>query len=79
MRCRMQKALDKAVAEATEQRKEEHSTFLQMQAENQAATQLIEAAKNKLYKSAALPRALLCDCLFLTDPSLASSQGCMNQ
>merc|ERR1719487_1421279 len=44
------KALDKAVAEATEQRKEEHSTFLQAQAENQAATQLIEAAKNKLYK-----------------------------
>merc|ERR1719478_1061496 len=44
------KALDKAVAEATEQRKEEHATFLQMQAENQAATQLIEAAKNKLYK-----------------------------
>merc|ERR1719454_1602466 len=44
------KALDKAVAEATEQRKEEHSTFLQAQAENQAATQLVEAAKNKLYK-----------------------------
>merc|ERR1719194_178629 len=43
-------ALDKAVAEATEQRKEEHSTFLQAQAENQAATQLVEAAKNKLYK-----------------------------
>merc|ERR1719454_588653 len=45
------KALDKAVAEATEQRKEEHGAFLQMQAENQAATQLVEAAKNKLYKS----------------------------
>merc|ERR1719454_1416211 len=44
------KALDKAVAEATEQRKEEHATFLQAQAENQAATQLVEAAKNKLYK-----------------------------
>merc|ERR1719182_1008967 len=44
------KALDKAVAEATEQRKEEHTTFLQAQAENQAATQLVEAAKNKLYK-----------------------------
>merc|ERR1719274_432087 len=44
------KALDKAVAEATEQRKEEHATFLQMQAENQAAVQLIEAAKNKLNK-----------------------------
>merc|ERR1719353_2550525 len=44
------KALDKAVAEATEQRKEEHATFVQAQAENQAATQLIEAAKNKLNK-----------------------------
>jgi len=44
------KALDKAVAQATEQRKEEHATFLQAQAENQAATQLIEAAKNKLNK-----------------------------
>merc|ERR550537_569400 len=44
------KALDKAVAEATEQRKEEHATFLQTQAEGSAATQLIEAAKNKLYK-----------------------------
>merc|ERR1719460_2847996 len=44
------KALDKAVAEATETRKEEHAAFLQMQAENQAATQLIEAAKNKMYK-----------------------------
>merc|ERR1719454_113375 len=44
------KALDTAVAEATETRKEEHSAFLQMQAETQAATQLVEAAKNKLYK-----------------------------
>merc|ERR1719174_1302834 len=44
------KALDKAVAQATEQRKKEHATFLQAQAENQAATQLIEAAKNKLNK-----------------------------
>jgi len=44
------KALDKAVAEATEQRKEEHATFVQAQAENQAATQLVEAAKNKLNK-----------------------------
>ena len=46
------KALDKAVAEATEQRKEEHATFLQTQAEGSAAVQLIEAAKNKLNKSA---------------------------
>merc|ERR1719359_1866048 len=44
------KALDKAVAEATEQRKSDHATFVQAQAENQAATQLIEAAKNKLNK-----------------------------
>merc|ERR1719428_1320381 len=44
------KALDKAVAEATEQRKEDHAAFLQAQAENQAAVQLIEAAKNKLNK-----------------------------
>merc|ERR1719331_3320280 len=44
------KALDTAVADATEQRKEEHSTFLQASAESQAAVQLIEAAKNKLNK-----------------------------
>merc|ERR1719262_718393 len=44
------KALDKAVAEATEQRKSDHATFVQAQAENQAATQLIEVAKNKLNK-----------------------------
>jgi chromosome segregation ATPase len=44
------KALDKAVAEATEQRKEEHSDFLQFQTENNAALQLIEKAKNRLYK-----------------------------
>merc|ERR1719486_721694 len=44
------KALDTAVAEATETRKEEHGTFLQTQAEGSAAVQLVEAAKNKLYK-----------------------------
>merc|ERR1719352_1127525 len=44
------KNLDKAVAEATEQRKEDHAAFLQAQAESQAAVQLIEAAKNKLNK-----------------------------
>jgi len=44
------KSLDKAVAEATEQRKSEHATFVQAQAENSAATQLVEAAKNKLNK-----------------------------
>merc|ERR1719450_1906984 len=37
------KTLDKAVAEATEQRKEEHAAFLQSQAEGSAAVQLIEA------------------------------------
>merc|ERR1719181_623528 len=44
------KALDKAVAEATEQRKEEHEAFLTAQAENQACTQLIEKAKNRMAK-----------------------------
>jgi len=43
-------ALDKAVSEATEQRKEEHSAFVASQAENQAATQLVEKAKNRLFK-----------------------------
>jgi len=44
------KALDKAVAEATEQRKEEHGEFITFQTENGAALQLIEKAKNKLFK-----------------------------
>merc|ERR1719321_2109164 len=44
------KALDKAVAEATAQRKDEHESFIQAQAESQAAMQLIDAAKNKLNK-----------------------------
>merc|ERR1719331_1639769 len=44
------KNLDKAVAEATEQRKTDHAAFLQASAESQAAVQLIEAAKNKLNK-----------------------------
>jgi len=44
------KSLDSAVAQATEQRKVEHETFLGAQAENQAATQIIEMAKNKLNK-----------------------------
>merc|ERR1719262_1756996 len=43
-------ALDKAVAEATEQRKEEHGDFLTFQTENNAAVQLIEKAKNHLFK-----------------------------
>merc|ERR1719165_48269 len=44
------KALDKAVAEATEQRKEEHEEFITFQTENNAALQLIEKAKNRLFK-----------------------------
>merc|ERR1719199_547613 len=44
------KALDTAVAEATEQRKSEHAAFVQAQAENQAATALVEKAKNRLFK-----------------------------
>merc|ERR1719301_184874 len=44
------KDLDKAVAEATEQRKEEHGEFITFQTENNAALQLIEKAKNKLFK-----------------------------
>merc|ERR1719311_1944177 len=44
------KVLDKAVAEATEQRKEEHEEFITFQTENNAALQLIEKAKNRLFK-----------------------------
>merc|ERR1719271_1451348 len=44
------KDLDKVVAEATEQRKTEHSEFLTFQTQNNAATQLIEKAKNRLNK-----------------------------
>jgi len=44
------KALDKAVAEATEQRKEEHEEFLTFQTENNAALELIDKAKNALFK-----------------------------
>merc|ERR1719238_1980689 len=44
------KALDKAVAEGTEQRKTEHEEFLTFQTENNAALQLIEKAKNRLNK-----------------------------
>jgi len=42
--------LDKAVAEATEQRKEDHEQFLTFQTESNAAVQLIEKAKNRLFK-----------------------------
>jgi len=44
------KALDKAVLEATQQRKGEHEQFLQEQAENQAAVQILGVAKNRLNK-----------------------------
>merc|ERR1719395_502116 len=44
------KDLDKAVAEATENRKTEHSEFLTFQTENNAALQLIEKAKKRLFK-----------------------------
>merc|ERR1719321_1182331 len=44
------KALDKAVAEATEQRKEEHAESLQFQTESNAALQLIDKAMNRLFK-----------------------------
>merc|ERR1719207_396531 len=44
------KDLDKAVAEATEQRKEEHADFLEAQQLSEAAIQLIAKAKNRLQK-----------------------------
>merc|ERR1719281_868367 len=44
------KDLDKAVAEATEQRKEEHAEFLVFQQQSNAALQLIDKAKNRLMK-----------------------------
>merc|ERR1719337_245010 len=44
------KEMDKAVTEATEQRKEEHAEFITFQTQNSAALQLIEKAKNKLFK-----------------------------
>merc|ERR1719201_3200294 len=42
--------LDKMVAEATETRKEEHALFVQTSAENNAALQLLEVAKNRMNK-----------------------------
>jgi len=44
------KDLDKTVAQATEQRKEEHAAFLESQQLNEAAMQLIKKAKNRLQK-----------------------------
>merc|ERR1719316_286506 len=42
--------LDKSVAEATEQRKEEHSDYIDEAASNQAAVDLLGMAKNRLNK-----------------------------
>merc|ERR1719263_2415730 len=44
------KDTDEAVAEATEQRKEEHAVFVQTNAENNAAAQLLDVAKNRMNK-----------------------------
>jgi chromosome segregation ATPase len=44
------KALDKSVAEATEQRKEEHEDYTELMANDNAAKQLLEFAKNRLNK-----------------------------
>jgi chromosome segregation ATPase len=44
------KALDQAVAEATEQRKNEHADFVTYQSQSNAAVQLIEKAKNRMVK-----------------------------
>merc|ERR1719446_62233 len=44
------KALDQAVADATEQRKNEHSDFVTYQSQSNAAVQLIEKAKNRMVK-----------------------------
>jgi len=44
------KDLDKAVAQATEQRKEEHADFQESQQLNQAAVELVGKAKNRLQK-----------------------------
>ena len=42
------KALDKQVAEATEQRKEEHEDYVEELAANSAAKELIGFAKNRM-------------------------------
>lgn len=43
-------ALDKMVAEATDTRKSEHAEFVEVSAQNGAAVQLLEVAKNRLNK-----------------------------
>merc|ERR550514_1502755 len=42
--------LDKSVADATEQRKDEHEDFVEESANNQAAIELLGLAKNRLNK-----------------------------
>merc|ERR1712072_997170 len=44
------KALDKAVADATEQRKEENEDFTELMASDSAAKELLGFAKNRLNK-----------------------------
>jgi chromosome segregation ATPase len=44
------KALDRSVAEATEQRKEEHSEYVEIMANNNAAKEVLGFAKNRLNK-----------------------------
>merc|ERR1711933_49035 len=44
------KSLDKSVAEATEQRKEENAEYKSLIASNTAATRVLEFAKNRLNK-----------------------------
>jgi len=44
------KALDKSTAEATEQRKEENSDFTELMAQDTAAKQILDMAKNRLNK-----------------------------
>merc|ERR1711939_803558 len=46
----MGKALDKSVAEATEQRKEENEDFTELMASDSAAKELLGFAKNRLNK-----------------------------
>merc|ERR1712217_382809 len=46
----MGKALDRSVAEATEQRKEEHAAHLELMSSDSAAKELLGFAKNRLNK-----------------------------
>merc|ERR1719456_1464176 len=43
-------ALDKSVADATEQRKEEHAAYVEQMQMNEAAMGLVEKAKNRMQK-----------------------------